>query len=43
MIGTSDRSFDWVAALAMAAGAAVVLPSLVALMVTLFGVIVHLL
>jgi hypothetical protein len=34
----ADRSFDWVAALSMAAGGAVLLPSMAALVVTLIAV-----
>jgi hypothetical protein len=36
---TSDRRFDWVAGLAFATGAAVMVPSLAALGFTLVGVI----
>lgn len=36
---TSDRRFDWVAGLAFASGAAVILPSLCALAVALIAVI----
>lgn len=35
----SDRPFDWVAALALLSGAAVMVPSLAALGVALFGVV----
>ena len=34
-----DKSFDWVAALAMASGAAVMVPSLLALAVALLAVV----
>lgn len=40
---SSDKSFDWVAALAFASGAAVMLPSLAALAVALFYVAILLL
>jgi hypothetical protein len=40
---TTDRRFDWVAALAFGAGAAVMLPSLAALIVTLVTLITRLL
>ena len=36
---TSDRRFDWVAGLAFASGAAVIVPSLAALAVALIAVI----
>lgn len=36
---TADRKFDWVAGLAFALGAAVMVPSLAALVVTLIAVI----
>jgi hypothetical protein len=36
----SDRKFDWVAALALGSGVAVMVPSLAALMLTLLAVIV---
>jgi hypothetical protein len=36
----SDRKFDWVAALALGSGVAVMVPSLAALMVALLAVIV---
>ena len=36
---TADRKFDWVAGLALASGAAVMVPSLAALAVTLIAVI----
>jgi hypothetical protein len=39
----SDRKFDWVAALAVGSGAAVMVPSLAALMLALFAVIAALL
>lgn len=35
----SDRPFDWVAALAVASGAAVMVPSLAALMVAILSVL----
>lgn len=35
MRATSDRPFDWVAALALGSGAAVIIPSLLALVVAL--------
>ncbi len=38
----SDRPFDWVAALAVASGAAVMIPSLAALAVALIGVLIAL-
>jgi len=34
-----DRPFDWVAALALAAGVAVVLPGMLALLITLLAVL----
>ena len=34
-----DRPFDWVAALALAAGVAVILPGMLALLITLFTVL----
>jgi cbb3-type cytochrome oxidase maturation protein len=34
-----DRPFDWVAALALAAGVAVILPGMLALFITLFAVL----
>jgi hypothetical protein len=40
---TTDRSFDWVAGLAIAAGAAVVIPSLAAFVITAVAVILRLL
>jgi hypothetical protein len=36
---TTDRSFDWVAALALISGAAVLVPSFVALAATLLAVV----
>jgi hypothetical protein len=39
----SDRPFDWVAALAFASGAAVIIPSLAALAAALLAVIAKLL
>lgn len=36
---TSDRRFDWVAGLAFASGAAVIVPSLAALAIALIAVI----
>ena len=36
---TSDRKFDWVAGLATASGAAVMLPSLAVLAITLIAVV----
>lgn len=36
---TADRKFDWVAGLALASGAAVMVPSLAALGITLIAVI----
>jgi hypothetical protein len=39
MSETADRKFDWVAAMAFASGAAVMVPSLAALVVTLVAVI----
>jgi hypothetical protein len=39
----TDRPFDWVAALASAAGAAVMIPSLAALVVTVIAIILRLL
>lgn len=36
----SDRPFDWVAALAFASGAAVMIPSLAALAVALIGIVI---
>lgn len=35
----SDRPFDWVAALALGSGAAVLLPSLIALAITIIAVV----
>jgi hypothetical protein len=40
---STDRSFDWVAALALGAGAAVMVPCLAALMMTLVTLITRLL
>ena len=34
-----DRPFDWVAALALAAGVAVILPGMLALLITLLAVL----
>ena len=34
-----DRPFDWVAALALAAGVAVILPGMLALLITLFAIL----
>lgn len=42
MSQTADREFDWVAGLATASGVAVMVPSLVALAITLTAVIVAL-
>lgn len=39
MYETADRKFDWIGALATASGAAVVVPSLAALAITLIAVI----
>jgi hypothetical protein len=39
MAETADRKFDWVAGLALASGAVVIVPSLAALAVTLIAVI----
>ena len=39
---TADRKFDWIAGLATASGAAVMVPSLAALAVTLVAVIASL-
>jgi len=39
MYGHSDRKFDWVAALAFGSGAAVMVPSMAALAVTLIAVL----
>lgn len=39
----SDRKFDWIAALAAASGAAVLVPSIAALAITLIAVAVALL
>jgi len=36
---TADRKFDWIAALAFASGAVVMVPSLAALAITLIAVI----
>jgi hypothetical protein len=38
MTEAGDRSFDWVAALAVVSGAAVIIPSLLALAATIFAV-----
>jgi hypothetical protein len=38
MSGAGDRSFDWVAALAVVSGAAVIIPSVLALAVSLLAV-----
>jgi hypothetical protein len=43
MTRSADRSFDWVAALAVVSGAAVMVPSVIALAVTLVAVVVALL
>ena len=43
MAVAGDRSFDWVAALAVGLGAAVIVPSLAAFFVTLLAVAVGLL
>lgn len=43
MTQASDRPFDWVAALAFASGAAVMIPSLAALAVALLAVLTALL
>lgn len=40
---SSDRPFDWIAALALASGAAVIIPSLAALATTLLVVAMHVL
>ncbi len=37
---TSDRKFDWVAGLALGSGAAVIVPSLVAVAIAVIAVIV---
>ena len=42
MMRVSDRPFDWVAALAFASGAAVMIPSLAALAAALFAVLLAL-
>lgn len=39
MSHASDRRFDWVAALALASGVAVMLPSLIILAVSIFFVV----
>jgi hypothetical protein len=36
---TGDRPFDWVAALALVAGVAVVLPGMIALLINVFAVL----
>lgn len=38
MGGTADRKFDWVAALAMACGAIVMVPSLIAVAISVLAV-----
>jgi hypothetical protein len=42
VVSTGDRSFDWVAALALASGVAVMLPSMIALLVVVLAVIFEL-
>lgn len=39
MTGTADRKFDWVAALALASGAVVMVPSLIVLAISLLAVV----
>ena len=38
MVRMIDRPFDWIAALATASGAAVILPSMIALLIAVFSV-----
>lgn len=38
---TADRKFDWIAALSLAAGAAVIVPSIAAMAVSLIAVAVR--
>ncbi|WP_255561666.1 hypothetical protein [Pseudohoeflea coraliihabitans] len=42
MTGESDRPFDWIAALAFGAGAAVIVPSLIVLLISIVSVLLSL-